>query len=89
MPDFNASNAELHLGILQNRAERTRGKMNAAMLRVGMIGKDSLGVDLKDKDYSEDRELAELEVRALDQAHQKAEDTIAAYEDLVINLTKL
>ena len=77
---FDAKNAELHLGILQNKLIRLKGLMNLASMRMDMDKPEEKGID---------PETEKLNFAKHDKAYRKIEKAIEAYEDQVLLLTKL
>lgn len=72
---FNSKDAELHLGILQNRKQVLEGKLRACALRLDQEG--------------EDKEALELESNSINQKIDLIEKELKDYEDLVLEKTKL
>jgi len=75
MPTFKPDQAELHMGILQNRKIDLEGKLRACMLRM-----DQEGVD---------KESMELESNSINQKLDALEAELTEYENKVLELTKL
>lgn len=82
---FNSDRAQLHLGILQSRLEKIKGKMRVAMGRVTMAedpmqDATKLGIDV---------EMEKLKFAALDKEYGELEEEFIKYEDKVLSLTEL
>jgi len=73
--EFNPKNAELHLGILQNRKRELEGKLRACALKLDQEGADQKAID---KDF-----------KKFDKQLEAVEKQLTVYEDEVLTLTKL
>ena len=76
---FDSHSAELHLGILQNRMQRLKGKMNACMLKMDNE------VDMK----GVDKELEKYKFEECSRDYDRLEKEANDYEEKVLQLTKL
>ena len=90
-----ASYLELHLGILQNRLRKfsqTKGQAEVSLMHataaLSCTEKDKKS-DMDLTQAGKDKELLELEIKALDKKIEKAEEELAVYEDEVLKLTQL
>lgn len=82
MTKNNFDGAELHMGILQNRLEKLRGKMQICMQRITMKKENA---DLKEIDV----ESEELKFKQFSQQYDETDFNLKAYEEKVLELTKL
>lgn len=82
---FQAKNAELHLGILQNRLINIKNKMNVAASRVSMAEDPLRKMDIAGLDI----ELEKLKYQALNKEYEELEKVLYDYEDSVLTLTQI
>jgi hypothetical protein len=81
MTKFDSAAAELHLGILNKRMERLRGRMTACATRLSM--------DPSKVDGGIDTEAVKAEFDKANEEHKAIELVLAAYEDIVLAKTSL
>lgn len=72
--------AELHLGILQNRAHNLKQEMNVCMLKVDMEDPKEKGIDVESEN---------LKFEALNKKFKLVEQRITNYEDKILTSTEL
>jgi len=86
---FNAKNAELHMGILQNRLGDIKGQMQVCLHKLDMkdaqIGKSAENPIANGIDYEEEK----LKFAGLDAKYGKLKIQLEMYENEVLNHTKL
>lgn len=84
---------QLHLGILNERLQSIKGKMQAALMekeRMGVSQATGQPLPNVDKDKVEkDKELLELEFKALTKKYEEGQAEFDTYADKVLELTKL
>jgi hypothetical protein len=99
-PKFISSNAELHMGIFQERLERLKGRMRSITMKLTMVSEkpanSSAGVDLTPEQKQEaqinlDKQRAEYEAefKRLDAEYKIIEGNLIDYENKVLLLTEL
>lgn len=90
---FDPKCAELHLGILNERMQGIKGKMQATLMEMERMGKSMItGEDLPNADkekVEKDKELMDLEFKALGKKYEKIQKQFDAYADKVLELTQL
>jgi hypothetical protein len=74
---------ELHMGILQARLSRLKGKMQASMMKM------NLKEENVDKYPDIDVEKEKLEFEAFNQKSQEIEHNLSQYEDKVLELSQI
>ncbi len=83
MTKLDSSLMELHMGILQNRLNNLKGKMQASMSKM-MMKEES-----PEKYPDLDLEKLKLDFEALNQKSQEVEHNLNQYEEKVLEITKL
>ena len=71
---------QLHLGILLSRLQKLKGKMNGCLARMDHPEAEKHGFD---------KETEELEFKRLEQEFEATDALVVAYENEVLELTKL